>query len=90
MPAVFKDKHWFADLIAAIRTVGDGARKVKGPGYSVYRIGATIRCDLTPLWVSPPEGEDATQSHLDDVVQAGQAEAEADAMFDRDKEEPHE
>ncbi len=65
MPAVFQSDRWFDELEEAIIIVGNGARKVEGDGYKVYRIGPTIRCDLSPHWVSPPEPEEGIQGHLD-------------------------
>ncbi len=61
MPAVFQSDRWFAELEEAIIIVGNGARKVEGDGYKLYRIGPTIRCDLSPHWVSGSEGEEGSE-----------------------------
>ncbi len=54
MPAEFYH-DFFHYLEEAIVDVGNGLRKVTGKGYSVYRVGATIRCDLKPEWVPGEE-----------------------------------
>ena len=64
MPAVFHQQDFFDNFLDAIRVVCQGARKVEGDGYKVYRIGATIRCDLSPHWISEPDPAPEKASNL--------------------------
>ena len=52
MPAEFYP-GFFHILESAIYDVSRGLRKVSGKDYKVYRVGATIRCDITPHWTDP-------------------------------------
>jgi len=60
MPAVFKP-GFFLLLERAIYDVGRGIRKVTGEGYSVYRVGPTIVCNLNPAWVDTPWPKEAPE-----------------------------
>jgi len=70
MPAVFQSDRWFEELEEAIIIVGNGARKVEGDGYKVYRIGPTIRCDLSPHWISGPERPQEALEGQTDTMEA--------------------